>query len=496
MSGTVSFTFAASLAPSNMGHFNSYNGNCSGNFQGTSCTNNSPFFSSNASLTGTGCNEGWFGNLWDSQTKGSSSGNCGNSCSKTIAGCTCSSSCSGEGCASYFNCTNINCGQCACGKPQNYNTQVTYNCYQPNASIVPMGNGMPTPSFTFKGFDTNSGQPNFVYYTVTYNVSDITTPAQVQQLITAFGSSSPNVPSGYAQSNDQNLSVLLQSVCSTNASNLTTAPCSSYCGVGQSTANGTVNGTAIGQNPNNCPAAYTAYCNQNSTFTNNTCTNWYTASQINSALPSSSDAYQVLTTQCSNQAYYSAPTNPDAVFPDDTYTINPSAPPICGCFYPPVVSNTFYTALNNQYPGIVAGSSSVACNFPPCAQNEVSLSVLNANPTCPSTNLTSCVNNLYANNSSLNNFTQSNTCNQNITNTATDTSNNVTATGCAPPLPTTTTTPPSGLVLAAVASKKPTSSSSSHSAIIMAFAILFIVLGIVILGFILYRQYRQSTSST
>lgn len=488
MSGTVSFTFAVSL--SNMAYFNSQSGNCSGNGNLGNCPNANPFYSSNVTLTTNGCNSGWFANLWDSQTSGNASANCGKGCTGG-----CSSSCNYTGnphfCGGFGNCQPTNCSPAWC-VATDHNVYINYNCYQPNSSIVPMGNGMPTPSFQFNGYDTNSSQPSFVYYTVTYNVSDITTPAQVQALINAFGSSSPNTPSSYAASNDQSLGVLLQSVCSANAANLTTAPCSSYCGVGQTSATGTVNGTSISQNPANCPTAYTAYCNQNSTFTNSTCATWYTASQINSALPSSSDAYQVLTTQCNNPAYFSAPSNPNAAFPNDTYTINPSAPPICGCFYPPVVSNTFYTALNNEYPGIVAGSSSVACNFPPCAQNEVSLSVLNANPTCPSTNLTSCVNDLYVNNSTLTGVSQSNACNQNVTNTATNTTNNIVTTGSGPPATTvlTTTTTPTVLTTAT------TSKTTAPNAIGIALTVLFFVFGVGSFGWFLYQRRPRASEAS
>lgn len=387
------------------------------------------------------CPSTWFANFWDSATKCGYNQTCSVSCS-TTACCgnnsvatnlglpaepqgSCNVHCNavnttGAGCQNLTYCTGSGRCNCAGGStPVNCSYYANFNCYLPNTFPNSMS-GVPNPTLTFKQFDTNTGQPNYVWYTATYPIAQITTPQQVQTLVNFFGSKTQNCPSTYATQNDSTLQLLLEQVCATSTQNFNQGVCASYCGVGATTT-GTLSQTSIATGANNCPVAYASYCNSPNTFTNNTCMTWYSASAGNTGLSAGTPAYTVLTTQCDNDAFFTPPTDPNGTYPEGVYTISPSAPPVCGCFYPPQVPEAYYTALNNAYPGIVATQSAeIQCNFPPCSNVQSAQQLLLGSNTCPSSNLTSCVNYLTLENSNVSGgVNQTNACTLTVTDTTT-----------------------------------------------------------------------------
>jgi len=406
-------------------------------------TKTSPFYSSNQALINT-CPTGMFAYLQDPSIKGSSQAGCtlgngvGGCCTqpngKSYCGnaACCTSSCSGSqsNCAGFDQC-NPHCTNPA--KPTN-TFIVNYNCYIPNPTFfIPYQNAIPNPvyqSLNFISLYPTIDNPQVAVYSITYNNSNISTLSQVQSLINSFGSGNVNVQlassssgTNYNDQNDQVLQRLIQSMCSTNPSNLFTSPCSSFC---SSTPNTVVQNTSIssGNPPTNCQPSWTTYCNSPETFNSKDCLGWYSSQMVTSGntqvLPASSPAFQILTTNCANPNYY---TPPPSTNPYGAYTINPSSPPVCGCFYPPHVSESWYANLAYTYPGLSLSDTLIQCNYPPCS-NTISVNYYNTNPNCPVENTTvvNCINSATIINSNTGNIQQTNDCSafQDVTSSTTD----------------------------------------------------------------------------
>ena len=290
---------------------------------------------------------------------------------------------------------------------------LNFNCYKPNESNY-LTTPAPTTGPSWVGFrPTASGggtsTPTHGIFSVVYSISSLSTATNVSNAIDKFISSSVltalnTADSGgiLATTNITSINTLLAAVCPSSSSNLQNFPCNKYCKF----ETGSI-ATGITNAISNCTGAWTSYCNSPSTFTTTQCTDYYSdcMSRGNQSYISS-----ILQPNCNNPSFWTTP-NPSVA--GSIYQLSPSMPPICNCFLPATIYNKYYDKLTALAPAVAAAPMTPQCTFQACSTQVASTGYLypafNAQ-NCPNVAITSCINTLNLNNSSVQNITMSNDC--------------------------------------------------------------------------------------
>lgn len=304
----------------------------------------------------------------------------------------------------------------------NQTGSINYNCYTPinNGTLYPTS---PSPSITpiFYNFFLSNGTiyspssnattiPTYAAFTVAYTLSNYTTPSQATAAINCFLTTNIKSADGsgnmYA-ANQNNIIAILNQVCASSGNNIGITPCDQYCGI----ASGSIKSGITNQN-SNCWTGLNAYCSMPNNFASASCIAYYNAAKT----AGRTDYTNCLLTNCADPSYYVPPPTTDNT---TVYQLSPSMPPICPCFLSNVKSasgdsnaiyNNFYANLAITVPGISQEGLCPQCTYPQCAsQLQSTVLVPNMAP-CPSSQITTCLNQLTLTGSSVSTINMSNTC--------------------------------------------------------------------------------------
>lgn len=335
--------------------------------------------------------------------------------------------------------TGISCkgfNQSTCGCSGNFGSHsvtssCNFYCFSP-----------PTDTYCYPGavkveyVDGRKDVSNDSQYTfkATYNITTITTPAQIKQLEDTLNEKSVLLKTDYKLSNTEQLNILKKKICT--SSNLLTEPCKTYCEPSLSGSLPTSNCTdswntfcsygdnigsdecstwcLVNSNGNsNCKNKYLSYCDNTANFSKTVCSDFYKTQYINNQI--SDPVSALLQAKCGN--YADADGNVLSSYGDIAYPVN-----VCACFLPDNVYNTFYDTSTKNYPELRKFFTVNQCSYPDCANT---MAIQPQKITCPDVAVTSCiVNNTIGGNVTNSNFNIVNSCITQVEETGTYTNNN------------------------------------------------------------------------